>query len=594
MPIGAIGQGLAESFAGYIKGERERTRKLEDEDIEYQQKLISSLADRPDINPAMLGKALHDLVNLSAAKSGKRSLKSGAEGFMGHSELPMSQFLQGISDGITPIQGPTTEQYAMPQLPTEAAGVPGPQMISPGIKDMFSGKMVPGMEPAPEGARMPPDASKLASASQDMAQWKKSKGRRPVANQPLLRMPEEMAQEKGRAQGAGTVAEIEGITEGLGGTAGISEKDKDQLVRKKLGLPIYRQANATKVVLPDGKEVAAAFDPNVNMYVSTDGTDTPLPGAKPVSNSTNRLSSLYQLGASILGIPQDSATWTPEQGQALRSWMLSTQGADAAQRLGLRNEYDISKAYGMPLQPTEAVAGGVLLGSTLADAAGRPALPNDVRQRVQATQAMMALFDRVDQLTERLLAGSVDANGNPVPGGVWERVGNYLYLNQSRLNGNPDYAALQAEIRTNLANIARASGDVGNIAVTEGERYLEGMTQLGGVLSLPDTLAQAKARTSAMRANTAQRAASMVGAQYDGSNPSEFVNRVYQTITPPINLVPPPPPIGTPGAGFRGSSIPQPPASRAGGNFSVAVGDKVYTFPNKQQLDNFKAAAGIP
>jgi hypothetical protein len=250
----------------------------------------------------------------------------------------------------------------------------------------------------------------------------------------------------------------------------------------------------------------------------------------------------------------------------------------------------------MPLSPTESVAGGVPLGSTLAQAQGRIALPNDVRQRVQATQAMMQLFNRVDALTEQLLSGSVDAQGNPVPGGVFERVGNYLYINKARLVGDPAYAALQAEIRTNLANIARASGDVGNIAVTEGERYLEGMTQLGGFLSLPDTLAQAKARTASMRANTAERAAAMAGVPYDGSDPNQFVNRVFQAITPQFELPPPPNVTGTPGGGFQGAQTPggglsNPPNARG---YSISVGGKVYTFPTQEALNSFKAQAGIP
>jgi hypothetical protein len=234
MPVGSVAQGFLNSIAKYLSSERERRRKAEDADLDYQIKLISALADRPDANPALLGKALHDLTKLSAAKVGRRQ-KAGSEGFLGASELPISQFLEGIKSGFTPIVGRTTETIQRPGFENRAVGPIDPSQLprdaaapTPRVSTDFVLTAPEGLafEPkdwddiyAPGGAEgtivdlgvagipPPPARPHRAPLTAMQAAAAAMQETRPVERQPLLIDPDELAEREGRGAGFKTKAQ---------------------------------------------------------------------------------------------------------------------------------------------------------------------------------------------------------------------------------------------------------------------------------------------------------------------------------------------------------------------------------------------------
>lgn len=262
MPVGAIGQGIASSFADYIGQERARNRAAEDAQITEHMGLIKALADRPDANPALLGKALHDLVDLQNAKGGQKKLKSGMAGFMGGHELPISQFLQGIQDGSTPIQGPTTEL-------TGGHGQAG--MIQP----MYNQTMhVPGVGNTSGTDISNPPVPELPDF-----------GMQPAKHQPLLRSPEEMAQQAGNLAGvkAGAEADAKKMADvHMWKSIGFSDQDIQAMLRQKAsGKPIPAQIK--NFMTPDGKSMTLYFHPDTSTFTDQYGTAvTPPTGARMI------------------------------------------------------------------------------------------------------------------------------------------------------------------------------------------------------------------------------------------------------------------------------------------------------------------------
>jgi len=301
MSVGAFGSGLAKAFADYTQSERERARRSEDQQLDEQMQLIKALADRPDINPALLGRALTDLTTLQQAKGSKRKSKGGKEGFLGATELPLSQFLQGLQDGTTPIIGRTSEAVPEPPVPTQVAGYGPAQMIPNAARDInhdlgngtgfsagFDGASVLAqpipVPPAGMPVPSPGQGEKLASAARDV-QTHKALGinpRRPAARQPLLRAPEELAEERGAGEGilyksrlkGQRDAEVEALTE-LGATP---EQIREAMLRKMMGstprpVPLQTQ----NYVDAQGQPFTVMFDPATGRYMDPQGTIMAIP-----------------------------------------------------------------------------------------------------------------------------------------------------------------------------------------------------------------------------------------------------------------------------------------------------------------------------
>lgn len=200
MSLGEFARGMTSSFAEYLTDERKRSREVEDRQMSEQMEMIKALIDSPNVNPAILGKALTDLTAFSAAKGGKRKQKKGNEGFLGASELPVSQLLQGLSQGMIPIQGRTTSTVQTPKEMGLMGNVPMPQPQLMG----FDGKAIlsePPIPVPPEPYQGPGDMQGILSAARDVQQYGVG-GQKPLPmeQQPLFRDPMEMAREKASMQ----------------------------------------------------------------------------------------------------------------------------------------------------------------------------------------------------------------------------------------------------------------------------------------------------------------------------------------------------------------------------------------------------------
>lgn len=175
MPIGHFALGFGSTLADDIQKERDRQRLQEDQDLQMRQDLLKQLASAPNANPAMLGSIMHELMDLQSAKGGRGTkAKKGMAGFMGAHDLPMSQLLSGMMSGTTPIEGPTT--FEAPVGTTGNAGYTDAKPIDLGFGT--AGQDLP--------AAMPSIRTET----------------RPVANQPLLESPEDMARKEGLMAGA--------------------------------------------------------------------------------------------------------------------------------------------------------------------------------------------------------------------------------------------------------------------------------------------------------------------------------------------------------------------------------------------------------
>jgi hypothetical protein len=249
MPVGQVGSGVAAGFAQYVQQERERQRKVEDDSLDMHMKMIQSLADRPDANPAMLGKAIHDILEFSNAK-GNAKLKGGTAGLLGAHELPVSQFLQGIQDGTTPIVGRTTEAH--PAAQQGMAGMIGPQPItnmeipgitpppSPTMPDAVSGNGTDDNWANHSVMRRNQQMQDTLSRSQQEGVLKQAPSidykMGPATHQPLFRSPDEMAEEKARAGVASKDTEV------AGNVARIRQyisnpDDREEAINTALGVP---------------------------------------------------------------------------------------------------------------------------------------------------------------------------------------------------------------------------------------------------------------------------------------------------------------------------------------------------------------------
>jgi hypothetical protein len=185
--------GMAEYLANYINSERQRTRDLEDQQLNQQHDMIKQLASRPDANPQILGQAIHDMLELSSATGGRGKQKSGMAGFMGSHELPVSQLLQTVQDHTRPLEG-NTMQPAAPIMPksdaqwTPTAGVP--QATATPSKDP-AGSPIGGLPQAPIPGTPPLIQQTNKGAMEPV----------PFDKQPILRSPEEMNAEAANKAG---------------------------------------------------------------------------------------------------------------------------------------------------------------------------------------------------------------------------------------------------------------------------------------------------------------------------------------------------------------------------------------------------------
>lgn len=259
MPIGHVSQGMAGALAGYLKDERGRRRKAEDEHLDLQMEMIKQLANRPDANPALLGQALHDMLELGSGKV-QRKQAPGSAGFLGSSELPMSQFLAGIQSGSTPIVGRTTEPVPKPPSPMEQGLMPEAATILPGPQPVemeglppseFSGAAVLGAPVTipPEPIKAPPEATGMLSAARQVQQYNDGPKVLPVKKQPLLRAPEEMAEEAGRSAGIMETSRARGKMQGqreiLTELGASPEQIRDAFITDIMGRPLRPRIDTT-------------------------------------------------------------------------------------------------------------------------------------------------------------------------------------------------------------------------------------------------------------------------------------------------------------------------------------------------------------
>lgn len=372
MGLGDIGRGIADAFSQHITGERQRTRQAEDQQIDTQMQLIKMLSERPDANPALLGKALHDLTELSAAKSGQRKLKPGMAGFTGATELPLSQFLSGLGTN-TPLMGNTTEAVPRPELPVQQPA----QMAPMRGNDMQGGTF--GL-PAPPQQGLPDDPygegywtgqpSGMAQRAGDMAAYVQGPKTRPVANQPLLRSPEEMnrlLQDSTAARAKGQKAgELQGVFSAVDDapTGTFSPSDRNEIMRQAVGLNSYRPVNVTVEATDpvDGvhKRMAAVYDPNLRGFFTADGMNHPLVDAIQVGQQQSvRPPYLLVLAAQELGISTDLMSLSAEEAQRLRLFMTSKEFDKFAMRSNLTSQLATARQWAGPrlIQGTDAGTG---------------------------------------------------------------------------------------------------------------------------------------------------------------------------------------------------------------------------------------------
>lgn len=327
MPVGAIGQGIASTFADYIGQERARNRAAEDNQINEHMSLIKALSERPDANPALLGKALHDLVDLQSAKGGKGKMKGGMEGFMGSHELPMSQFLQGIQDGTTPISGRTTEN-----VPHVSGGM---GMIGP----RPSGIDLPGMEHinAPQMPQAPmPEVPKVGFTPQ------------PVAHQPLLRDPMEMAEEKGRIATSLKDTEVQGTIDRIKRYV-TDPGQQEQATNAALGVPSGFLGTSTQLFKDPatGETFRGVPLKQGGIWNSTSGMV--VPGAEPLYGAalSSRAPTVVEMAAKEL-FNKSPRDLNPQESGQLREFVNSVAFEQFAKRTNFSSEVTLARAWASP------------------------------------------------------------------------------------------------------------------------------------------------------------------------------------------------------------------------------------------------------
>lgn len=188
----------------YYDARRKEQRDIEDDEMTSKIALLHDLIKGPGANPVRTAQGLGEIQALIEAKGSKRKPSKGMKGFMGGSEIPDSQLLAGLIHGSIPMQGPTTEAVPMPQTPQQQGLMPEASAILPRLQG-FDGQEIlqsPVMIP-PEPIQAPPidNGPRLLSAARDMQRYNEGPKTRPVANQPMFRSPEEMAQQEGQAAG---------------------------------------------------------------------------------------------------------------------------------------------------------------------------------------------------------------------------------------------------------------------------------------------------------------------------------------------------------------------------------------------------------
>lgn len=278
-------------LVNYLEAQKQQNRAIEDAEIDRKITLIHDLINAPGANPARTAEGISNLMELYAAKGGRGTKPAKGQGPWGKSETPMPSLLAGIIHGSIPFEGPTTEAVPQPQSPAQQGLMPEAPAILPGLtREMgtppdpsnqaraegFTGKdalnspvMVP---PAPLQAA--PEASRMLSAARDMQKYNEGPKTRPVANQPMMRDPMEIAQEQAQIKAMGDTtmmqAEMDQAIK-MGADPALAR----QMVMEKHGL---KQTQLTKPVAgsnkpyiytgPDGKPVIV----NGTTYLKSDGT----------------------------------------------------------------------------------------------------------------------------------------------------------------------------------------------------------------------------------------------------------------------------------------------------------------------------------
>lgn len=248
MPVGDIASGLMSGLSEYIQGERKANRDSEDAQLDHQMQLIQALASRPDANPALLGSALHDLVDLHAAKGGKAPRKSGGEGMLGAHELPMSQFLAGMQDSTRAMGSP------MEQVPGLDAMVPRTSLTglpAAGAGSMGSagapGQPPPGIAAVPSAPIAEPPVSKdIQRDAFAMGQPSKPTLRtqeKPLERQPYLLSDDAMAEKSAKKPAAALHATMMAERDALV-QMGMPPEQAMNVVAQKYGM---RSAPASKM-----------------------------------------------------------------------------------------------------------------------------------------------------------------------------------------------------------------------------------------------------------------------------------------------------------------------------------------------------------
>lgn len=286
-------------FVGYLENARQQQRATEDSQTDQKISILHDMITAPGANPARTAQALDDIMTLYASKGKGAKPKKGMAGFMGESEVPTSQILAGLIHGSIPMQGNTTEPTPKPQSPAEQGMMPEASGRLPGLQG-FDGKEVlntPVMIP-PEPLQAPPEASGMLSAARDMQRYNAGPKTRPVANQPMMRSPEEMAQQEGNAAGIKVSATRDATHDSdikYWRSVGFSDDEIKQMLRQQVvGTSGQMQdADGGFWKLSDGTSVRATkvFDPRTGqtkLVNSMTGLSLPpdaQPGAAPSASS---------------------------------------------------------------------------------------------------------------------------------------------------------------------------------------------------------------------------------------------------------------------------------------------------------------------
>jgi hypothetical protein len=312
MPVGSFAQGLMKAFSDYVSGERATKRKAEDEALGSHVEMLKAVLSSPNVNPNIAGKLLTDIATLNAAKGGRKS-KGGMEGFMGASELPISQLLAGLQRGTTPMTGDIYQPQ--PETP-KALGLQGgivPQSAPKIRTSMDEPTMAPigGVDEPPLPSFNPSDVQASVQQAQKVGAWKP---RTLAENQPMFMSPEQMSELESFTTGMKARKTAEGQNLGfIDAYRAAKTPEEKQLILERSGFSGGGAGGvrsiAGEVVNADGTTTPAwgVFDPASRQYIDPD-TQQPIPNFRPrTTTGSTSLGAYYEQAARALGYPSGAS-----------------------------------------------------------------------------------------------------------------------------------------------------------------------------------------------------------------------------------------------------------------------------------------------